>query len=239
MQKNIFNLDASQRRLLIKALIGLVACIMFCFFIVRFVPLSGKDDEAEFLRLVSENKTLPENYRPKLVSVENVQVSENCGEALALMLQDARQAGCELLLLEGYTDRKSRQQSYDQHIKELMAQGKSREEAAELTLKTMSKPGADEHQLGLTVDITDREYPEKNMDLLESDTYKWLSENCWDYGFIIRYSEDKSEITGRDFMPWHYRYVGVESAQLIKTLDMCLEEYYTWFYSDDVIIINN
>ncbi len=239
MQKILFRLDAAQRRRLIKALIGLGACIMFCFFIVRFVPLSGKDDEAEFLRLVSREESLPESYKPKLMKVEGVEISKSCGEALELMLQDARQAGCDALLVEGYTDRKSQQQQYDKCIEELESQGKSREEATQLALKTMSKPGADEHQLGLSVDITDADYPDKSMAFLESKTYKWLAENCWNYGFIIRYPGDKTEITGRDFMPWHYRYVGVESAQLIKSLNMCLEEYYTWFYSDDVIIINN
>ena len=228
-----------KKRLLAAILIGISAFIVFSFFLFRFVPLGQHDEEAEFLRLVSEDQTLPENYRPKLAAVESVSVSESCAEALSLMLTAARESGCDILLLEGYADRKAQQQRYGEHIDELMAQGCSRETAEQLALKTMSRPGADEHQLGLTVDITDADYPERDMTFLESKTYKWLEENCWDYGFIIRYPEGKTDLTGRDFMPWHYRYVGVESAQLMRELDMCLEEYYTWFYSDEIIVITN
>lgn len=226
-----------ESRLLVKILVGIVACIVLSFFLFRFVPLVQKDEEADFLRLVSEDNTLPDSYRPGLLPVENVEVSESCAEALSLMLSAMREGGCEPLLLEGYADRKSQQQRYEQHLDELMAQGSSRDEAKALALKTMSKPGADEHQLGLAVDFTDEQFSKRNMEFLKSETYKWLEENCWDYGFVIRYPLEKSHITGRDFMPWHYRYVGVESAQIMKELDMCLEEYYTWFYSDDVIII--
>ena len=229
----------AENRLRIKILIIIAASVLFCFFIFRFVPLSQKDEEAVYLRLVSEDNPLAENYRPKLMSVENVEVSEKCAEALSLMLAAAREAGCEPLLLEGYADRKSQQKRYDEHIDKLISQGSSLEEAEILALKTMSKPGADEHQLGLTVDITDEDFSGRDMDFLNSKTYKWLLEHAREYGFIIRYPEEKSHITGRDFMPWHYRYVGAESAQLMLDLDMCLEEYYTWFYSDDVIVITD
>ena len=54
---------------------------------------------------------------------------------------------------------------------------------------------------------------------------QWLYENAADYGFILRYPKDKTEITGTSFEPWHYRYVGVEDAQKIMDAGVCLEEY--------------
>lgn len=233
-----FKLRAENRLLIIKIILIIAAWMLSCFFIIRFVPLTQKDEGVDYLRLVSEENPVADSYRPKLMAVENVEVSEECAEDLGLMLAAAREAGCEPLLLEGYADRKSQQQRYDEHINKLVAEGSSLEEAEILALKTMSKPGADEHQLGLTVDICDADFPERDMEFLNSKTYKWLSEHAWEYGFVIRYPEEKIHITGRDYMPWHYRYVGAEAAQLMLELDMCLEEYYTWFYSDDVIVIN-
>ena len=53
----------------------------------------------------------------------------------------------------------------------------------------------------------------------------YIKENAEDYGFILRYRQDKEDITKVDYEPWHWRYVGVENAKEINRLDMCLEEY--------------
>ena len=65
-----------------------------------------------------------------------------------------------------------------------------------------------------------------NLDESQVNTFtqQWLMENCWHYGFILRYPKDKSEITGIIFEPWHYRYVGKEHATIIKENGICLEE---------------
>ena len=81
-------------------------------------------------------------------------------------------------------------------------------------------PGASEHQLGLAADI--------NADGIRSagyEVYDWLEENSCQYGFIRRYPEEKTEITGVENEPWHYRYVGVEAATDMKNTGLCLEEY--------------
>jgi LAS superfamily LD-carboxypeptidase LdcB len=86
-------------------------------------------------------------------------------------------------------------------------------------------PGTSEHELGLAADI----YSSENMSLDESQvdtfTQQWLMENCWKYGFVLRYPRAKSDITGIIFEPWHYRYVGYEHARRIHEADICLEEY--------------
>lgn len=237
MQGIMYKAGTERTRFLIKLILALIAVCVLIFFLIRFVPLSQKDDEMEFLRLVGSLDPLPESYVPQLSQVEGVQVSRDCAESLQAMLDDARQAGCEPLLLEGYLDRKSQQENFDKLVSDLMAQGYGETEALALALKTTSRPGEDEHQLGLTVDIVDGSSPNRDMLLTESATYRWLSDHSWEYGFVIRYPENKTEVTGRDFMPWHYRYVGLESAQLIYDLQLSLEEFYTWFYSEDVIVI--
>ena len=206
-------------RQIIRIILALICVSVLIFFIIRYVPWSRNDDEAELLRLVSESNPLAEEFRPELIEVEGVAVSESCAEALRQMLAAAEEAGCSPVLLDGYLSRQEQQERADR-------------------AEAISTPGADEHELGLTVDIVDKSHQQRDMELTESDTYKWLSRHCWEYGFVIRYPEDKSDVTGREFMPWHYRYVGIESAQLMQELQLCLEEYYTWFYSDDVIVIS-
>ena len=75
------------------------------------------------------------------------------------------------------------------------------------------------------MDIIDYNYPYLNEHQEDMPTQQWLMEHCWDYGFILRYPNDKSEITGIIYEPWHYRYVGVEAALEIRDLGLTLEEY--------------
>ncbi|MBQ7895112.1 MAG: M15 family metallopeptidase [Oscillospiraceae bacterium] len=239
MQSIKIKVGTERSRRLIKIILVLIAVCIFVFFFIRFVPLSQKNDEAALLKLVDMSNPLEENYVPKISKVEGIEVAQSCAEPLAQMLAAARADGCEPVLIEGYLDRKSRQKLYDDAIKALVAEGYSPLEAELLTQSRMPVPGADEHQLGLTVDIVDAKHPDKDLSLTDSDTYNWLSEHCWDYGFVPRYPENKAAITGSQFMPWHYRYVGLESAGFMKELELCLEEYYGWFYSNEVIIVTD
>ncbi len=87
-----------------------------------------------------------------------------------------------------------------------------------------ARPGYSEHQTGLTVDIT--AYP---LNGNGKYTYVWLKENCWEYGFIVRYQAGKEHLTGYIREDWHYRYVGKEVALFIKEHDITFDEYYTYF----------
>lgn len=90
-----------------------------------------------------------------------------------------------------------------------------------------ARPGYSEHQTGLTLDIVSYN---SNMDSFEdTDEYIWLKDNSYKYGFILRYPLDKEDITGYDFEPWHYRYVGVEVASYIHQNNITFDEYYAYF----------
>ena len=79
--------------------------------------------------------------------------------------------------------------------------------------------------MGLAVDLVDRNYQQLDESQENTPAQKWLMEHCWEYGFILRYPNSKSEITGIIYEPWHYRYVGVEEALKIRDSGLCLEEY--------------
>ena len=93
------------------------------------------------------------------------------------------------------------------------------EKADELAREYVAEPGTSEHELGLAVDINAGG---------ETDSwtlYDWLAEHAHEYGFILRYPEDKTLITGINYEPWHYRYVGKDAAEEIYERGITLEEY--------------
>ena len=114
---------------------------------------------------------------------------------------------------------------YDNKVSEWMEQGYSREEAREKAGHQVAVPGTSEHQLGLAVDIVDVNYQLLDTNQENTAVQKWLLENSWRYGFILRYpkgAEEKTEIT---YEPWHWRYVGVENAAKINASGLCFEDY--------------
>ena len=103
-------------------------------------------------------------------------------------------------------------------VDELLRQGWPEQAAREEAARTAAKPGHSEHQLGLAVDINSHTSHEWQL-------YAWLAEHAWQYGFILRYPQGAEEITGIDYEPWHYRYVGSDAARAIFESGITLEEY--------------
>lgn len=90
--------------------------------------------------------------------------------------------------------------------------------------KSSARPGNSEHQTGLALDVNDI-----SDDFKLTDAYKWLTNNAYKYGFILRYPEDKVELTGYCYEPWHYRFVGEEAAKKIKEEGITFDEYYAYY----------
>jgi LAS superfamily LD-carboxypeptidase LdcB len=92
--------------------------------------------------------------------------------------------------------------------------------------KTSARPGNSEHQTGLTLDVNSVDDSFKN-----TNAYKWLINNSYKYGYILRYPEGKEDITGYAYEPWHYRYVGKDVAKQIHDEDITFDEYYAYYLS--------
>lgn len=99
----------------------------------------------------------------------------------------------------------------------------TKEQAEAIVLTYSTRPGTSEHQTGLAVDMDTM--GTFTTDFAYTDEYAWLQENAWKFGFILRFPEDKTEITTIQFEPWHYRYVGRYHAKKIHDSGLCLEEY--------------
>ena len=136
------------------------------------------------------------------------------------MFVDIRAHEVYPVVASGYRTAKKQRELMDDKVDSFLAQGYSRSEAKTEAKKWVADVGYSEHQTGLAVDI--------NADGVNSSgqqVYAWLADNAWKYGFILRYPEDKTEITKTDYEPWHYRYVGKEAAKEIYESGLCLEEY--------------
>lgn len=185
--------------------------------------------------LVNEANPVPEGYAPTgLVrmrdycdsSVVYIKGSDIEGEreavdALMQMLRAAIAQGVgNWQISAGYRSVTYQQTLWDNQVYEYRQQGLSGAKAREATAKYVAVPGASEHHTGLAFDVT---VPGESFPLTEQS--RWLTENCWDYGFIIRYTEEKQPITGINAEPWHIRYVGQPHAVMMRDGNLCLEEY--------------
>lgn len=104
------------------------------------------------------------------------------------------------------------------------------QEEKEANVATYScAPGTSDHQTGLAVDVVDTTLPSRFNNLIqeygETESGKWLAENCWKFGFVLRFPPDKEAQTGIIYEPWHFRFVGRTHAEKMHELNMCLEEY--------------
>ncbi len=159
---------------------------------------------------------VPEDYVVKLVSIEGFRFDSVGRDSLQAMLNGCREAGFNCTINNTYRSKATQQYMWNKSVAQFMAQGMTQEEAEAETGKDTALPGHSEHQTGLAVDVNGDEA-----------TYAWLAEHCWDYGFILRYPDNKIDITGIIYEPWHFRYVGTELALELKELGLCMEEYMT------------
>ena len=178
------------------------------------------------LQLVNANHRLPQDYNVILVSLVNgLEVDERCYRDLQAMLDACRAEGLEPVVCSAYRSYNRQNELFQNKVAEFAAYGFGVEQAEIEAAKVVALPGSSEHQLGLAVDIVDINNQILDDSQEQTPVQKWLQAHSWEYGFIMRYPSNKSEITGIIYEPWHYRYVGQEVAQSIFEQELCLEEY--------------
>ena len=142
------------------------------------------------------------------------------------MLDGGRAAGVDLILTSAYRTYDYQQGLFQNKVQRVMAErGISQAEAEPIAAEEVARPGMSEHCLGLAVDIITSDYTTLDYGFAQTDAAKWLYEHCAEYGFILRYPEDKTDITGIIYEPWHFRYVGEEAAAYIMENGLTLEEF--------------
>lgn len=181
--------------------------------------------ENKYLLLVGKGRPAPQGYVPTLREVGGVQLERAAAYMMERMLEKAKNDGIELKLLSGYRSTEYQQEVFDRSVEQRVNEGLSYEQAVEETSLNVAKPGESEHNIGLAVDIVTPQDFDVYEEFENTEQFRWLSENAADFGFILRYPEGKTDITGYVYEPWHYRYVGPYDARRIYNADVTLEEY--------------
>ena len=176
--------------------------------------------------MLSHQEPLPEDWQVDLVTLSNgLQIDRRCYDALQEMMDACRDAGYEPLICSAYRTQETQQELFDKKVAAFEAEGKSHDQAVQEAGTVVAVPGTSEHQLGLAVDVVDINNQNLTEEQEKTPTQKWLMANSWRYGFIHRYPNGKSDVTGIIYEPWHYRYVGKDVAQEIFNRGITLEEY--------------
>lgn len=176
------------------------------------------------LFLVNREYTISSDYVPSDLVKPDVPMTNNdikmraeAAAALEDMFAAAKdEAGYTLVAVSGYRSYGQQSAIYERKIKNA---GKK---AAALLV---APPGASEHQLGLAMDLGCKKNTSLTESFVNTPEGQWVAENCWRFGFIIRYKEEWTDITGYAYEPWHVRYVGREHAERIYQMDIPFEYY--------------
>lgn len=202
-------------------------------------------ETTEFLTLVNLDNGISETFRPgDLTGVEDRNAAYPGGDyhaklrlyaakSLDAMLEEARANGFSgLQATSGYRSYAEQRYRFNNLVTSIINDtGVSEAEAEAEAVKVVQKPGYSEYQTGLCADVR---FPNDDIDTFkDTDAAKWLEENCYKFGFILRYPESKTESTGMESQSWHFRYVGRYHAIRIKYLDMSLEEYHVFMGLDE------
>lgn len=175
-----------------------------------------------YLVLVNKEYKLPENYVPSKLELiynefanENKYLREEARIAFETLSKDAKELGYRIIAVSTYRDYEYQNKLYNMYVEE---------KGIDYADKCSARPGHSEHQTGLAVDVegSNHDYDEFE----NSKEFIWMKENAYKYGFILRYPKGKEKITGFKYEPWHYRYVGLDTAKTIHDENLTLEEYY-------------
>lgn len=185
----------------------------------------AQEFRSSLLTLVNPWNEVPEDLDVTLATVDGYLVDRRCQRALSDMLSDCRELGYLPIVCSAFRTMEYQEMLYNNKIKRLLAEGVTRADAPSIAAQSVAIPGTSEHQLGLSVDIISETYT--NLDRYQEQTavQQWIMQNCWRYGFILRYPNGTTDITGIIYEPWHYRYVGAVTAREVHESGLVFEEY--------------
>jgi D-alanyl-D-alanine carboxypeptidase len=199
----------------------------------KIQQVAGKSviqNPTNIMALVNKQYALPEDYvpgdlvRPNVAfsfgnqDIEKSYLRQEAAIALENMFHEAKKSGIELIAVSGYRSYKRQVELFDAEVSRV-----GREQA----VMAVAVPGYSEHQTGLAMDISANSVGCSLTTSFETTAEgKWLAENAHRFGYILRYPKGKGAITGYQYEPWHFRYVGKKAAEQIYEKGLTLEEYF-------------
>ncbi len=179
-------------------------------------PLDYEPAHLVYLNMTGDDTDIRSDYDPNRQMVD-----ELIGQPLVDMIQACKAAGLPVYLSSGFRSYYTQAENFQRVCAN---NGISDGKNAEGNYITMPA-GCSEHQTGLGIDITDRYWEIKNDEIAKTETVQWLAQHCADYGFVLRFPQDKRDVTHVMGESWHFRYVGVDAAKYMTDNNLCLEEF--------------
>ena len=203
-------------------------------------PIDLSDMEPELVRLANKQVLLSKDFIPddlvtmktrkqdsdgnntnsgvKKASSGEMQLQRECAQALVELLEAGIAEGQTLYLKSAYRSYRTQNTMYYNRLEKNNGKDDG----------WVAMPGSSDHQTGLGCDVVPYNWRDRGMNekMAQEEECQWMASVCAQYGFIIRYPEDKEEITEINYEPWHLRYVGVEVATYIMENGLCLEEFH-------------
>jgi len=185
------------------------------------MEIEGPFFEPDMPILVNRDNFIPDGHDPDLVPIgDGHYLGRRAAEAWYAMRAAAEGDGISLWAVSAYRSHERQTYNFNNSVQRHIDAGRSPDEAHALTAAYIAIPGTSEHTLGLAVDINSLEVSFEN-----TPEFRWLQENSAEFGFIMRYAREKTEITRINYEPWHFRYVGSNHAAMMLEKDLALEEY--------------
>lgn len=183
----------------------------------------SKDDWR--LILVNKEHFIPTDYEVPLGTISGtMQCDERILEDLSHMLAAAKEDGINLIIASPYRSYDRQVMLFERDVDKYLKKGMSYLASYKAASFAVTVPGTSEHQIGLAMDIISSDYKSLTEGFAKTSAGMWLEANSVKYGFTLRYPKGKEEITGIEFEPWHFRYVGSKAANFMKDNNICLEE---------------
>lgn len=174
------------------------------------------------LTLVNKNNKLPSVYIPNdLIDIptnmayNGKKVRKEVLQAFTKLWKEAKKNGYKITIVSAFRDYDYQAKLFENYVKE---------KGLKYALNCSAKPGHSEHQTGLAIDVMGSNGDYNLFD--ETEEFNWMKEHAHEYGFILRYPKGKEKITGFKYEPWHYRYVGIDTATHLYLNKLTLEEYF-------------
>ncbi len=183
-----------------------------------------------YMILVNRQNKITADFEPMdMTTYAGYKLNKTCANALRRMINAGKSAGYNYVLYSGYRTYDTQYNKYYNKIASYKNQGYSEEKAIELTDQYYAQPGASEHHTGLAADVCIprivNQYGCLHENYDQTPEFKWFSSHAHEYGFILRYGKTQKSITGYNYEPWHYRYVGVDVASEIYRRGITYEEF--------------
>ena len=192
-----------------------------------------QNDINGLLFLANRQYTVSSAYEPRDLEMSYVpgqvrRMRREAAAALREMFQVCKEeTGMTLLSISGYRSYEKQEGIYKRKLRTVKGNVAKAQEF-------VAPPGASEHQLGVAMDVGQKHKIHLEISFGETEGGKWCRENCWRFGYILRYDEPWEEITGYKYEPWHFRYVGKEYAKEIHEANIPLE---TWLIGHRVKVL--